>query len=94
MWLLFVILKDNDLARIAIPSGEEIADCQEVIPSNIPTLDGVWCMMDGPKIPIHKVGDELTQNTFYNGWLQDHFVGYLFVFIPTRAIVASTVNAP
>jgi hypothetical protein len=59
MCLLFRILKEDDLTRIAIPSDEEIADCQEVIHSNFTALNGVWRMIDGLKIPIQKWGDEL-----------------------------------
>ncbi len=46
------------------------------------------------KIQIEKSGDESMQNAFYNGWLHDHFVGCVFVFVPSGIVVACAVNAP
>jgi len=94
MRLLFRALKEEADAKIALPSSQEVAEYQEVVRTNFPALDGAWCVMDGLKVKIQKSGDEATQNTFYNGWLHDHFVGCVFVFSPSGVIVACTLNAP
>jgi len=60
MRLLFKVLRQEDAAKVSIPSAEEIAQYQAVIRLNFPALDGSWCVMDGHKIPIQKPGDEST----------------------------------
>jgi hypothetical protein len=65
-----------------------------VVATNYPALQGAWCAMDGLKIQIEKSGDESMQNAFYNGWLHDHFVGYVYVFAPSGVVVACAVNSP
>ncbi len=62
--------------------------------ANFPDLQGVWCVMDGLKIPIQKPADDEMQNAYYNGWLHDHFVGCVFAFAPSGVVVTCTVNAP
>jgi hypothetical protein len=79
---------------VEIPSCDEINAYKEKIMANFPDLDGVWCVMDGLKIPIQKPADEATQNAYYNGWLHDHFVGCVFAFAPSGMVVACTLNAP
>jgi hypothetical protein len=92
--LLYKVLKEEPSARVEIPSEEDIREYHEVIASNFPVLNGTWCVVDGLKIPIQKSGDEAAQNAYYNGRLHSHFVGYIFVFAPSRVIVRCTVNAP
>jgi hypothetical protein len=94
MRLLFRVLKEEEHAKVEIPSVEEIRAYQEKIAANFPDLQGVWCVMDGLKIPIQKPADEETQNAYYNGWLHDHFVGCVFAFAPSGLVIACTVNAP
>jgi hypothetical protein len=78
--VLYKVLKEEPSARVEIPSEEEIREYQEVISSNLPVLDGTWCVIDGLKIKVQKSGDEEIQNAYYNGWLHSHFVGCIFVF--------------
>ena len=92
--LLYKVLKEEDSARIELPSNEQIREYQEVVSTHFPVLNGAWCVVDGLKIPIQKSGDEEIQNAYYNGWLHSHFVGCIFVFAPSGAIVACTLNAP
>jgi hypothetical protein len=94
MRLLFKVLKEEPLAKVAIPCVEEIREYQAVVRDTFPALDGAWCVMDGLKIPIQRSGDELTQNAYYNGWLHAHFVGCVIAFAPSGIIVACTLNAP
>jgi hypothetical protein len=79
--LLYKVLKEEPLARVEIPSEEDIRKYQEVIASNFSVLDGIWCVVDGLKIPIQKSGVEATQNAYYNRWLHSHFVGCIFVLL-------------
>ncbi len=88
------MLKGEEDARVCLPSAEEIAEYQEVVATNYPALQGAWCIMDGLKIQIEKSGDESMQNAFYNGWLHDHFVGCVYVFVPSGVVAACAVNAP
>jgi hypothetical protein len=52
MRLLFKVLREEDSAKVCIPSAEEITHYQELIRLNFPALDGSWCVMDGLKIPV------------------------------------------
>jgi len=87
-------MKEEPLAKVGTPSVDEIQGYQAIVQEHFPALDGVWCVMDGLKIPIQRSGDELTQNKYYNGWLHAHFVGCVMAFAPSRIIVACTLNAP
>jgi len=88
------VMKEEPLAKVGIPSVEEIQGYQAVVREHFPALDGAWCVMDGIKIPIQRSGDELTQNFYYNGWLHGHFVGCVMAFAPSGIIVACMLNAP
>jgi hypothetical protein len=92
--LLYKVLKEENSARIELPSNEQIREYQEVVSTHFPVLNGAWCIVDGLKIPIQKSGDEEIQNAYYNGWLHSHFVGCIFIFAPSGVIVACTLNAP
>jgi hypothetical protein len=61
MSLLFRVLKDEQY-KVENPSCNEINAYKEIIVANFPDLDGVWCFMDGLKIPIQKPADEEMQN--------------------------------
>jgi hypothetical protein len=82
------------MQRKNVPNDDEIREYQDVVRINYSDLDGVWCVMDGLKLLIEKPYDELMQNAFYNGWLHEHFVGCLFVFVPSGKIVSYRLNAP
>jgi hypothetical protein len=60
MRILFRVLKEEEDARVALPSPEEVAEYQDVVETNYPALPRVWCVMDGLKIKIEKSGDEAT----------------------------------
>jgi hypothetical protein len=51
-------------------------------------------MMDGLKIQIQASGDRKMQNAYYTGWLHDHFVNAVFVFVHSGSITVCTLNAP
>ncbi len=92
--LLLKVLLQEDAAKVAIPSAVSIMEMMELISKKFPALDGVWCLMDGLKIPIQRPGDYRVQNAYYNGWLHGHFVGCVFVFAPDGTAIAASVNNP
>ena len=85
------MLKEDETAQVHIPSPEKISEFQDVIRVNFPALDGAWSVMDGLKLLIQKPGEEAIQNGYYNGWLHDHFVSCVYVFVPSGHIVAETL---
>ncbi len=92
--LLIKILLQEDGAKVSIPSAESISFMIELVREKYPALDGVWCVLDGLKVPIERPGDYRTQNAYYNGWLHGHYIGCIFVFAPTGLVVAASVNNP
>ena len=88
------VLKDNDYARIAIPSPETIERYQQLINAKYPALEHVWTAMDGLKTPIQQSGSTHTQKYFYNGWKHNHFVTSVFCFCPDGTIPIAHMNLP
>jgi hypothetical protein len=62
MRLLFRVLAAEHYAKVTLPSAAEIEHYKEIVLQNFPDLNGVWCMMDGLKIPIQASGDRRMQN--------------------------------
>ena len=48
--------------------------------------------MDGLKLYLQQAGDATTQNNFYNGWTNDHYVTSVFVFCPDGTIPICCYN--
>ena len=88
------ILLHEDGAKLIIPSPDVITEMIHLVEDKFPSLAGVWCVMDGLKVPIKKPGDYKTQNAYYNGWLHVYFVGCVFVFAPNGLVVGASVNNP
>jgi hypothetical protein len=80
------ILRDDPLAKVIMPTEDEIRQFEEAIVSKYPALQRCWGAMDGLKLRLEKAGDEGTQNNFYNGWTHDHYVSNLFLFSPNGRI--------
>jgi hypothetical protein len=94
MRLLFKVLASEHHAKVSLPSPVEMEHYKDIVLQNFADLNGVWCMMDGLKIPIQASGDRKMPNAYYIGWLHDHFVNAVFVFAPSGTIVVCTLNAP
>jgi hypothetical protein len=92
--VLIRILKDHPLARVELPSEEELRHFVSSISDKYPSLSNVWCAMDGLKLYLERAGNETSQNNFYNGWQHDHFVNSLFVFTPDGKVRLCFLNAP
>ena len=62
MRLLFKVLALEHHAKVSLPSPVEIEHYKDIVLQNFADLNGVWCMMDGLKIPIQASGDRKMQN--------------------------------
>ena len=92
--VLILLFKNHPDLAVCIPSIEKIKDFQAAIASRHPSLDSVWCTMDGLKLYLEQAGDSVIQNQFYNGWTHDHYVSAVFVFCPDGTIPIGTWNVP
>jgi hypothetical protein len=92
--LVIRILSAEPDAAIHIPSVDKIREYQEAIAAKHPSLEGVWCTMDGLKLYLEQAGDAVIQNMFYNGWTHDHYVSAVFVFCPDGPIPIAAYNMP
>jgi len=87
-------LKSDPLARIAIPSNEEIASYKEAVGAIYPLLSDVWSTMDGLKLYLQQSGNTEIQARFYNGWTHGHYVTSVFVFCPDGTIPIAFFTFP
>ena len=92
--IIIKVLKKDPLAKIAIPSHEQIETYRALIERRHPALPDVWGTMDGLKIKIDAAPDEITQSRFYNGWKHCHFVTAVLCFTPDGTIPACYYNVP
>lgn len=89
-----MILQDEPDAAIQMPTAESIEEYKAAIGRNFPSLEGVWCVMDGLKLYLEQAGDCIMQNMFYNGWTHDHYVSAVLVFTPDGTIPIAVYNVP
>jgi hypothetical protein len=90
--IVIKVLKQDPLAKIAIPSHEKLEEYCALIDRCHPALPDVWGTMDGLKIKIDEAPDEITQSRFYNGWKHSHFVTAILCFAPDGSIPACYYN--
>eukprot|EP00957_Ditylum_brightwellii_P088248 6722949-Ditylum_brightwellii.AAC.1 len=48
--------------------------------------------MDRIKLYLQQNSDNVSQNTFYNGWKHDHYVTNIFFFTPDGMICVMVIN--
>jgi hypothetical protein len=73
--LLIGILYRNDLARIRLPSDENVKEYQQIVHRKHPALKNVYCVADGLKIRFQNTDGELDeQSMYYNGWQHGHYI--------------------
>jgi len=103
MWLCFgtriliKTLKDNPLAKVGLPSDDEIEEFATAIRSKYPLMTNCWAAMDGLKLVMQRPGyreGSNVQTLFYNGWTSQHCLSNLFIFSPDRKIRHAYVNCP
>lgn len=92
--ILVLVLKDHPLARVELPSYNEVEEFKAAISSQYPVLRTVWGAVDGLKLRMHVPGADNTQSIFYNGWTHDHYVSNLFLFTPDGKVRKYFLNAP
>ena len=86
--------RSYSLAKIAIPSNEEIALYKEAVGAIYPLLSDVWSTMDGLKLNLQQSGNTEIQACFYNGWTHGHYVTSVFVFCPDGTIPIAFLTFP
>ena len=92
---IFVKTFQNDaLARVSIPSREEIDSFQAAFAERHPLLNDCWATMDGLKLYLQSAGHADIQERFYNGWTHDHYATSVFCFCPNGTIPIAFFKVP
>ena len=89
--ILTKVLQDMD---DAVPTDESIHLYQTSVQTRHPSLENVWCTMDGLKLLLECSSDEDEQNRYYNGWTCDHYISAVLVFCPDGMIPICCYNVP
>lgn len=92
--ILLKALKRDPLARIRMPTEDELVELKGSIAAKYSMLHDVYCVADGLKLYLEQAGDDVIQNMFYNGWTHDHYVRNVFVFAPNGVVICCSINAP
>ena len=92
--LIVETFQNNPLARVSIPSGEEIESFKEAFGVQYPLLNDCWATMDGMKLYLQLAGHADIQEKYYNGWTHDHFVTSVFCICPDGTITIAFFNVP
>lgn len=94
--VLLFVLHQHPLAKVSLPSQDEIGDYVHAIGQKYPVLgtEKVWAAADGLKVPLQKSSNWAIQNQYYNGWQNSTYVNSVFVFAPDGRIRICTINAP
>lgn len=92
--LVLKMLSTDDKAKVKMPTIDEVREFSKSINEKYSLLQDVYCVADGLKLRLEQTNDCVIQNMFYNGWTHDHYVGNVFVFAPSGAIIACAYNAP
>jgi hypothetical protein len=90
--ILVVVLIDNEMAKIAMPTHAKLEEYRRMIAARHPALRDVWGTMDGLKVRIESAADFFVQSMFYNGWKSDHFVSAGLCCTPDGTIPAAFFN--
>jgi hypothetical protein len=100
LWLRFGmrivvnILCEHPLARVRMPSREEVTAFQQATAAKYPSLTDVWGTLDGLNLNLQSTKDDKVQSIFYNGWTHGHYVSNVFVFGMDGCIRICGLNAP
>ena len=92
--IMVEVLSKDALAKIRIPSRNEIKSYQEAIGERHPNIGDVWATMDGLKLHLQQSGNDEIQEQYYNGWTHDHYVTSVFCFCPDGTIPIAFFNVP
>lgn len=92
--MLLLALKSHPLAKVTMPTDDEIREYVNIIERRHPALRNVYCVADGLKLYFQSTEDLKVQGRFYNGWQHGHFITNLFVFGADGRIIICIINAP
>jgi hypothetical protein len=87
--LLVEILRDDPLAKVTMPTDDEIREFEAAILAKYTILLHGWT-----EAAIGKIGRPIDAKHFFNGWTHHHYVSNLFLFSPDGKIRACYINAP
>jgi hypothetical protein len=92
---LFVkTFRDDLLARVSIPSMEEIESFKEAFAAWHPLLTDCWVTMDGLKLFLQQSRNAIIQKSYYNGWTHNHYITSIICFCPDGTISTAFFNVP
>ncbi len=92
--LIVDTFRDNPLARVSIPSVEEIETFKAAFAMWHPLLNDCWAMMDGLKLYLQQSANAIIQERYYNRWMHNHYVTSIFCFCPDGTIPLAFFNVP
>ena len=92
--LIVEIFRSDPLARVSLPSPDEISSYMSAFRERHPLLTDCWATMDGLKLHLQASGNSDIQERFYNGWTHDHYVTSVFCFCPDGTIPIAFFNVP
>jgi hypothetical protein len=92
--IVIEVLKNDDLAKISLPSAEKVGEYCAAVKRRHHDLDMVWSTMDGIKLTLQVASSDDVQRMFYNGWTHGHYVGAVLVFAPDGTIPICMYNVP
>ncbi len=90
--LLVETFSNDPLARVAIPSMDEIESIKVAFAERHPLLNNCWATMDSLKLYLQQAGSGEIQEHFYNRWMHDHYVTSVFCFSPDGTIPIAFFN--
>ena len=81
--ILLRVLQNLPEARINWPQTvDDFEELNSLIVARHSRLTGAFASIDGLNLPVETVEDEELENATYNGWLCDHFISSVLVFLP------------
>jgi hypothetical protein len=84
--LIVETFRHNPIARVSIPSAEEIETFKVAFAEGHPLLIDCWATMGGLKLYLQTAGNVNIQERYYNGWMHDHYITSIFCFCPNGLI--------
>ncbi len=94
MQIVVSVLSSHPLARIRMPTADEVTSFQQVTAEKYPSLPDIWGTCDGVKLNFQLTGDCRIQRMYYNGWMHGHYVSNIFVFAMDGILRICGINAP
>ncbi len=94
MCIIVETFRHDPLARVSVPSVEEIETFKAAFAERHLLLNDFWATIDGLKLYLQTAGNAYIQERFYNGWMHEHYVTSVFCFCLDGTIPISFFNVP